>query len=125
MADESGHWEGNTLIIETTNLNGKTWLDQRGRFYTEEARVVERLTLIDPDTIHYQATLYDPNVYTRPFTIATPYRRSTQEGYEMPVVACYENNETLLGIYRTAGFALYPGVSAEEARKAMAAESFR
>ena len=122
--DSRGRWEGNTLVIETTNLNGKTWLDQRGRFYTEEARVVERLTLIDPDTIHHQATLDDPNVYTRPFTIASPYRRNTEEGFEMEaeVEVCYENNETLLEIYRTIGFELYPGISAEEAREAMEAE---
>ncbi len=122
--DSRGRWEGNTLVIETTNLNGKTWLDQRGRFYTEEARVVERLTLIDPDTIHHQATLEDSNVYTRPFTIASPYRRNTEEGFEMEaeVEVCYENNETLLEIYRTIGFELYPGISAEEAREAMEAE---
>ena len=121
--DSRGRWKGNTLIIETTNLNGKTWLDQRGRFYTEKARVVERLTLIDPDTIHYQATLYDPNVYTRPFTIAVSHRRSTEEeGFEMEAMACYENNETLLGIYRNLGLVLYPGISAEEAREAIETE---
>jgi len=120
--DSSGLWEGNTLVIETTNQNGKAWLDQQGRFYTEEAHVVERLTLIDPDTIHHQVTLDDPNVYTRPFTIASPYRRSTEERFEMPVAACYENNETLLEIYRTLGFGVYPGISAEEAREAMAGE---
>ena len=59
------------------------WFDQRGRFYTEDAHVVERLTLIDPNTIHYQATVDDPNVYTRPFTIALAYRRIIDEGYEM------------------------------------------
>ena len=102
--DSRGRWEGNTLVIETSNLNGKTWLDQRGRFYTEEARVVERLTLIDPDTLHHQATLDDPNVYTRPFTIASPYRRSTQEGFELEALACYENNQELMEVYRTLGF---------------------
>ena len=120
--DSRGHWEGETLVIETTNLNGLTWLDQRGRFVTEEARVVERLTLIDPDTLHHQVTVYDANVYTRPFTIASPYRRSTEEGYEMEPMACYENNETLLDIYRSLGFELFPGVSAEEAREAVDAE---
>jgi len=121
--DSRGYWEGNTLVIETTNLNGKTWLDQSGRFYTEEARVVERLTLVDPNTLHHQATLYDSNVYTSPFTIASPYRRSTEErGFEMEAMACYENNETLLGIYRNLGLVLYPGISSEEAREAMEAE---
>jgi len=120
-----GRWEGNTLIIETTNQNAMPWLDQRGRFYTEEARVVERLTLIDPDTIHHQATLYDPNVYTSPFTIASPYRRSTEEGFELEAEQCYENNQGLMEVYRALGFVPYPGISPEEAREAMEAESFR
>jgi hypothetical protein len=113
-----GRWEGNTLVIETTNYNGMAWLDQQARFYTQDMQVVERLTLIEPDTIHYQATIDDPNVYTKPFTIAFAYRRNTVEGYEMSVEACYENNETLLEIYRAAGITLYPGISVEEARRA-------
>ena len=122
--DSRGRWEGDTLVIETTNLNGLTWLDQRGRFFTEEARVVERLTLVDVDTLHHQATLYDSNVYTRPFTVASPYRRSSEEGFEIEMddsVACYENNETLLDVYRDLGFEYYPGISAAEAREAMEA----
>jgi hypothetical protein len=118
----SGRWEGNTLVIETTNQNGKPWLDQKGTFYTEEAHVVERLTLIEPDTIHYQATIDDPNVFMSPFTMAFPYRRNSVEGYEIPESACYENNEALLEIYRTIGFAVYPGISPEEAREAKETE---
>jgi len=120
--DSSGHWEGDTLVIETTNQNARPWLDQRGRFYTEDARVVERLTLIDPDTIHYQATLEDPNVFSRPFTIALPYRRITEERYEIEELACYENNAALMELYRTVGFGVYPGITPEEARGAMGAE---
>lgn len=120
--DSRGHWEGNTLVIETTNQNAKPWLDQRARFYTEEAQVVERLTLIGPDTIHYQATVDDPNVYTDAFTIALDYRRNTGQGSELLVEACYENNEALLEIYRTLGLTIYPGISAEEAREAAETE---
>ena len=117
-----GRWEGNTLVIETTNQNAMTWLDQRAKFYTKDAQVVERLTLIDTDTIHYQATVTDPDVYTSPFTIALAYRRNAVEGFEMLVEACYENNESLLEIYRAAGFTLYPGISVEEAREAAGPE---
>jgi len=118
----SGRWEGNTLVIETTNQNGMPWLDQKGTFYTEEVHVVERLTLIDPDTIHYQATIDDPNVYMRPFTIAFPYRRNSVEEFEMMVMACYENNEALLALYWGEGYGVYPGVSSTEAREALEAE---
>ncbi len=117
-----GRWEGNTLVIETTNLNAMPWMDQRGRFYTEDVQIVERLTLVEADTIHYQVTVDDPNVFTQPFTIALAYRRNTVEGFELMVEACYENNDTLLDIYRTAGFTLYPGITVEEAREAMEAD---
>ncbi len=116
--DSRGWWDGDTLVIETSNQNALPWLDQRGRFYTEEARVVERVTLIDPDTLHYQATVDDPNVYTRPFTIALPYRRIGDETYEIPELACYENNVELMEVYRQVGLALYPGISPEEAMNA-------
>jgi len=117
----NGHWEGNTLVIETANLNGLPWLDQRGRFVTEDIRVVERITLVDPNTMHYTATITDPNVFTRPFTIALAYRRSTDERYEMQELACYENNEALMTISRAAGMRMFTGISPEEARAAQEA----
>ena len=117
--DSRGRWEGDTLVIETTNQNGKAWLDQRARFYTEEAHVVERLTLVDQNTLHYQATIEDPNVYTTPFTIAFPYRRHSDEDFEIMEEACYETNEALLEIYRSLGFSIFSGISSEEAREAL------
>lgn len=111
-----GRWEGNTLVIDTTNLNGKPWFDQRGRFYTEEAHMVERLTLIDASTIHYTATIEDPNVYTRPFTMAVAFRRNTVVGIELYEEACHEGNASLEHI-RTAGYSMYFGLSAREARE--------
>ncbi|NIW24723.1 MAG: hypothetical protein GWN29_09250 [Gammaproteobacteria bacterium] len=114
----SGTWDGDTLVIETTNQNGLPWLDQFGRFYTEEIHVVERLTLIDANTLHYEATIEDPNVYTRPFTIVLPYRRAADENYELQELACYENNEALMSISRMSGFSVYPGMTPAEARAA-------
>jgi hypothetical protein len=114
--DAVGHWEGDTLVIDTTNQNGMPWLDQRGRFYTEEAHVVERLTMIGPNTIHYQATLDDPNVYTRPFTIAFAYRRNSEEGFEIWEDTCYESNAQYMEHFKKEGYGLYPGISAAEAR---------
>lgn len=119
--DSVGHWEGDTLVIDTANQNARAWLDQRGRFFTDEARVVERFTMIDDDTIHYQATLDDPNVYTRPFTIAFAYRRSTVAGYELFEEACFENNEFARQRYINVGYGVYPGITGEEARRLKAA----
>ena len=113
-----GYWEGDTLVIETTNQNGLPWLDQLGRCFTEDIHVVERLTLADANTLHYEATIEDPNVYTRPFTIVLPYRRAADENYELQELACYENNEGLMSISRMSGFSVYPGITPAEARAA-------
>ncbi len=117
--DSVGRWEGNTLVVETRNQNARAWLDQRGRFFTDEAHVVERFTLIDPDTIHWQATIDDPNVYTEPFTIALAYRRRPVR--ELWEEACYEDNALAAQTYRNVGYLIYPGITGDEARRLRAA----
>jgi len=92
QGDSIGRWEGDTLVIETTNLNGKTWLNEVGEIVSHAERVVERLTPIDVDTIHYEATVSDPLVYTRPWTIAFALNRQKDELLE---VACHEDNQDL------------------------------
>jgi hypothetical protein len=116
QGDPRGHWEGDTLVIDTTNQNGKFFLDQRGRFITEEARVTERLTLLDANTIHYEATFDDPNVYTQPFTIAFAFRRNAVEDAEVWEEACYESNADQMTLFRNAGLRVFPGISANQAR---------
>jgi hypothetical protein len=119
--DARGRWDGNTLVIETTNQNARNFLDQRGRFYTEEARVTERFTRIDVDTIMYEATIDDPDVYTRPFTIAFPFRRNALKVAEVWEEACYESNEEQMILFRNNGFHVYPGITAKEAKELKAA----
>ena len=103
------------------NQNAKPWLDQRGRFYTDEARVEERFTLIDANTIHWQATIDDSNVYTDPFTIALAYRRSTVEDFEIWEEACFENNDLSAEMFMNVGYKIYPGITGDEARRLKAA----
>jgi hypothetical protein len=119
--DSVGHWDGNTLVVETTNQAAKQWLDQRGRFFSDEAGVTERFTMIDANTIHYQATIDDSNVFTRPFTIATAYRRSTIESFEVWEEACHENNDFAKQQFLNVGYEVYPGITGEEARRLRAA----
>jgi hypothetical protein len=88
--DSRGRWEGNTLVVDVTNFNDKVWLDSHGSFYSDALHVVERWTLVDADTISYEATLEDPKVFTRPWTIAFSIDRIKQEGYEFLEEACYE-----------------------------------
>lgn len=91
--DSRGRWEGNTLVVETTNYNGKAWLAIAGHFTTDAVRVVERFTPIDPDSIRYEATIDDPNVYTRPWTIGFLVVRNKEQGYEHLEDACFEGED--------------------------------
>ena len=115
--DPRGRWEGDTLVIEAPNQNARYMLDQQGRFITDEARIEERMTIIDDSTIHYEATFDDPNVYTRPFTIAFSFRRDTAENPEIWEEACYETNDEPMQLFRNNGYRVYPGISGSEARE--------
>lgn len=69
MGDSRGHWEADTLVIDVTDLGDQTWLDAAGNYHSDQLHVVERYTLIGPNTLKYEATLTDPKVYARPWTI--------------------------------------------------------
>ena len=71
-----GRWEGDTLVVEVTSLNGKGWFDSTGQFYSENTRMVERWTLVDANTIDYEVTIEDPTIYTRPWKMSFPKRRA-------------------------------------------------
>ena len=95
-----GHWEGNTLVVDVTNLNGKTWVFGRSPsqvsapFTSAGLTVVERFTFADLDTIQYEVTMTDPNLYSRPWTISTKAFVRAPEGHRLYEYACYEGNRT-------------------------------
>lgn len=121
QGDSRARWDGNTLVIDTTNQKAIPWLDQRARFFTEEARVVERLTLVDANTLHYEATIDDPTVYTQPWKIAIPFRRVTEPGTELWEENCYEGNDLTMEHLRNIGLVINRGLSARQARELKAA----
>jgi hypothetical protein len=90
--DSLGHWEGDTLVIDTTNFNGKTWLNEGGEIVSYAEHVVERITPAGPDSFNYEATITDPVVYTQPWTVAFPIRR---EKFELREAACHEEDHDL------------------------------
>jgi len=94
MGQSRGRWEGNTLVVDVTNLNDRTWLDRAGNFHTDALRVVERWTFVNPDMIRYEATLDDPKAYTRPWKIAFNIDRIKEAGYEFLENACHEGTST-------------------------------
>jgi hypothetical protein len=113
MGDSRGRWEGNTLVVEVTNHNARTWFDQAGNFHSPAARMIERLTLVDPDTIHYQVTIEDSSVYTRPWTMAFPLRRNKEKGFRLLEEACHEGERNTDPLIR-AGQQIYPGISGKK-----------
>ena len=90
MGDARGRWEGNTLVVETTNLNAKARLDVLGDFYSDKATIVERFVFVDGSTMNYEATITDPTVFTRPWTMRVPERRMADD--EFWEFACHEGN---------------------------------
>ena len=98
--DSRGHWEGNTLVVDTTNYNNKGWIATsmatgrvKGVMQTEALHVVERFTRTDADTIDYEVTIEDPNMYARPWKVVLPLMRDDE--YRMYEYACHEGNEAV------------------------------
>jgi hypothetical protein len=88
--DSVGHWEGNTLVVDVTNINEHGWYDWAGNFHSGELHLVERWTLVDSNTIEYQVTSYDPKVFTKPWTLKYEYVRNKDANAEQWEDACYE-----------------------------------
>ena len=85
MGDSRGRWDGNTLVVTTTNFTGKT--NFRGS--SEHLRLVERFTRVDPGTINYEFTIDDPASFPRPWTAAIPMTKTDGPIFEY---ACHEGN---------------------------------
>jgi hypothetical protein len=95
--DSRGHWEGDTLVVETVNFNRETSLAGS----TAKTRVIERLTRVDPKTINYEFTISDPDAYTRPWTAVMPLRAIDELLFEY---ACHEGNYGMEGVLRGARY---------------------
>jgi len=122
MGNPRGHWEGDTLVVEVTNLNGKMWLDSVGNFYSENARVVERLRLASANQMDYEVRIDDPTVFTQPVTLSYVLQRAgTGDGrdgadaapdpyaVESWEHACHEGNVPHVEEAHTLGFKWYGG----------------
>jgi hypothetical protein len=83
MGDSRGKWEGDTLVVDVRKLSENTWFDHAGNWHTENVHVVERYSPIDRDHVQYEATIEDPDVFTRPWKISFPLYRIIEKNAEV------------------------------------------
>lgn len=96
MGHSLGHFEGDTLVIDVTDQVPDTWFDHAGNHHTEALRVTERYTHMGPNSLMYEATLEDPNVYTQPWTVKFPLYRRLDENMQLLEFKCVEFTEELI-----------------------------
>ena len=107
MGWSNGRWDGETLVIDVRGFNGHTWFDRAGNFATDALHVIERWTPRGPNHLMYEATIEDPNVYTRPWKISFPIYRRLEPNVELMEFHCVPFVEELmydpLGLYDPPG----------------------
>src|SRR5262245_33304858 len=90
MGWSNGKWEGETLVIDSTGFNDLSWFDKAGNFHTDKLHVVERITATGPDHLSYEATIEDPDVFTRPWKISMPLYRRKEANAQILEYKCVE-----------------------------------
>jgi hypothetical protein len=96
MGKSNGYWDGDVLVVDVTDLLPDTMLDRAGNFHSNQLKVTERFRLIDPTHIEYEATLDDPETYTRPWTIAMPLYRLIDDNVQSLEYKCVPFADMLL-----------------------------
>ena len=96
MGWSNGRWEGDTLVIDVSAQNDQTWFDRAGNFHSNALHVVERYTPRSSDTMMYEATIDDPNTFSRPWTIRMPLYRRVEANAQIMEFKCPEFAEELL-----------------------------
>jgi len=92
LGDSRGHWDGDTLVVDVTDFNDQTWLDRAGNFHSDALHVVEKWHFLDANTIEYKATLEDPKVYSRPWSISVILNRHREKNFQLIEDYCYTLN---------------------------------
>lgn len=96
MAHSVGRWEGETLVVEVTDQVADTWFGRAGNFHSSALRVTERYTPTSLDHLRYEATIEDPDVFSRPWTISVPLYRRQEADMQLTNYKCVEFVEELL-----------------------------
>ena len=96
MGQSVGHWEGDTLVVDVTGLDERTWFDRAGDYHSDALHVVERYTPSSPDVLNYEATIDDPKVFSRPWKISMPLYRHVEKNAQLLEFKCVEFVEELM-----------------------------
>jgi hypothetical protein len=96
MGWSNGRWDEDTLVVEVESQNGQAWLDRAGNFASATVRVTERYTPLGPDHIRYEATIEDPAVYSKPWTISVHLYRRVEPNARLLDFKCVEFAEELM-----------------------------
>jgi len=96
MGQSYGHWDGDTLVVDVTGLDERTWFDRAGNYHSDELHVVERYHLVTPDIMNYEATITDPKVYSKPWKISMPLYRHVEKNAQLLEFKCVEFVEDLM-----------------------------
>ena len=104
MGHSRGRWEGETLVIDVTSQVPDTWFDMSGNYHSINVRVTERYTRVSENHLMYEATIEDPEVYTRPWTIRLPLYRRLDENMQLLEFKCVEFVEELMYGHLRRGF---------------------
>jgi hypothetical protein len=96
MGQSVARWEGETLVVDVTGFNDQTWFDRSGNFHSDKLHVVERYTRTSPDVITYEATIEDPEVFTRPWKMTMPLYRRQEKNAQLMDFKCVEFVEELM-----------------------------
>ncbi len=96
MGHSVGRWEGDTLVVDVTDFNDRTWFDRAGNYHSDALKLTERFTLRSPDVIWYEVTIEDPNVYTRPWRIAMPIYKRAEPNMQLLEFRCNEFAEEFM-----------------------------
>jgi len=96
MGWSTGHWEGDTLVVDVASFNDQTWFDRAGNFHSDALHVIERYTRVSPDALDYEATIEDPKVFSRPWKMRMPLYRRREKDAQLLEYTCVEFAEELL-----------------------------
>jgi hypothetical protein len=93
MGDSRARWEGETLVVDVTSFTGDTWFDRAGNHHSDQMHIVERFTRVSPDVLQYEATIEDPQTFSRPWKISMPLYRRQEQNFRILEYPCHALKE--------------------------------